>query len=442
MIFTDRSRRLAQFSCPWERWWKYHAFGRGLQVKSNSVPLATGLFTHRALEIILNSIDRSSPGVPHDEVIRQAIAEACELYREQVKEGGFQGVEGQEEVDYIVDEQTALIEGLVWCWALHLLPLMLEDFELVLVEAEKERVLDCTCELSGVGEVSIHLDRGCEGVVLMTRPDVILRNKSTGNLCYVEFKTASYIDPASYENNIQFALGSAAAESSLGEPISEFYVHGLIKGARAKEYDPSTRDYTGPRRQRSPLCYAYVRPAQPPMMDQDIKVNNQWLGDDGKMHRCGKAYQKTPTWLIDFEDQDPSMSKVEHYVKNVMTVKDRSSQLRIIGPFSTPDFLLDRALDEIAADERRWKAVQDKVEALVNSGSSYTSTEVLLLLSQELPRSWNCRRYKDSICDIERICFERVGWQDPLGSGFYQLREANHPIEFGLRKRDEEEEEG
>ena len=102
---------------------------------------------------------------------------------------------------------------------------MLQNYDIIAVEKEFEYVIDCDCGIAGLGEVSIHIERKCNGVVLMTRPDLILRHKMSGMLVYVELKTGADVKNYNYtmqfEDNVQFALGAVAASKHYGEDIEE-----------------------------------------------------------------------------------------------------------------------------------------------------------------------------------------------------------------------------
>ena len=256
LLYVDRSRYVAGLAhCMMKRFLGYHAYGTGIQHVGTTVPLATGTYVHLPIEDISNfvmDVQQNSPEmVPLDImslmdeklIVRSAIEKANNLYIEEVDQTGLKDLtEFPEDVDNQVVEQTSLVGGLVWVWVKKCLPWILESYDIIAVEQEFEYVISCTCGLGDVGDVADHDARGCDGVVLMTRPDLILRHRMTGILVYVELKTGAdvknYNYAMQYEDNVQFALGAAAAGKVLGEPIEELYVHALHKGRRVCRLQP------------------------------------------------------------------------------------------------------------------------------------------------------------------------------------------------------------
>lgn len=95
---------------------------------------------------------------------------------------------------------------------------------------------------------------------------------------------------ASGKTKIQFSAGALGASARLGLPIQEAWVVGLIKGRREGDtYNPETKRREGNPRQQSVLCYGWKKPGNPRWRLRDWQVSYDYVGEDGKNHRLGKA---------------------------------------------------------------------------------------------------------------------------------------------------------
>lgn len=434
--FVDRTRYVMGLGhCLRNRWLSHDIYQKGLSNKSLSVPLATGLGAHEALENLLmwckDKQDSGKDPNPPDEIVRECIESSIRNYENEVNESPLADIStDSEELAYIVEEQSSLIGGLTWCWRLSRLPWILKDYNILAVEQEFELLLKCSCGLEGVGEVEIHQQRDCNGTVLMTRPDLLVEHNTTSAVNYIEFKTEAYVDskdwPEKYYDNVQLALVCAAAEVVLDKRVDQIYVHGLAKGARKSDYNSVTKKYEGPRKQQSSLCYPYYKEGNPPLQDMEISPS-YWKWVDGKKWGCskGRGFEKTPVWDIPFDTEIP---KYEYYVKNYMTEEEIAAKVRVCGPLENPEFLVKKLLREMGAFEEDYGKRVAYVESVKQESGSYFSEETQIALDESIPRSWDCFRYNNH-CAKNLVCFEKNGWDDPLNSGRFELRQPNHPIE-------------
>ena len=452
LIYVDRSRYVVGLSwCMMKRFLEYNAYGTGIRLEGTTIPLATGTYVHLPIEHIAKfcqDVQQNSPDmVPLDimalmdekKIVRTATENAINLYVEEVDNTGLKDmIENPEEIDNQVLEQCSLVGGLVWTWVKKCLPWVLENYDIVAVEREFEYVIACTCGLDTLGEPSDHESRGCNGVCLMTRPDLILRHKQSGILVYVELKTGAdvknYNYAMQYENNVQFALGAAAAGKVLGEPIEELYVHALHKGRRDREYNTTTREYDGPKKQNSAFCYAFFKPANPPLVPNEVRprywnydeLNTKWAATQKR------GYTKMATWEIPFEDRPVDVPYYEHLISKFEDNDgdELASHLKFIGPITNPAFLIDKLLVEMAAEENRWRERVEYLDAILkDAGGVISSPEYQEALATVIPRSWDCYRY-NGWCEYQQVCFQREGWDDPLSLDKFVKRSPNHPMEI------------
>lgn len=416
MIFTDRSRYKTQFSCPFERYLQYHFNDTGIVKPGTSIPLATGIHTHSAIEQILKLVQKVND-LPRSEDVRRIVEETSNAYEKSVAEFGLSGVGEDERIDHVVKEQTTLIHGLIWAWAGYVLPYFLEEFRVLHVEQEMERILGCSCGLLGVGQVADHVARNCEGVVLMTRPDVVARKISTDALVYVELKTGSRIDPQTFEGDVQFAIGAAGIEGFTGEELTEANVHALVKGYRKNGYNPETKKYDLPPQQSSSLCYAYVNEGISGMTQQEISYK----------YTRKKGFKKTPVWDINFKDLPPNIPPIEHYI-STMEDEELESHVNVFGPYPYPRQQVEETLKDIEYLERRNDEIFRYINDLVDE-CGFCDERAQEALHEFVPKSWNCRRY-GSTCSYYNLCMKGDGWEEPCKYMGFVGRDPNHPIEF------------
>lgn len=418
MIFTDRSRFKTYFQCPYEHYLGYQFAGKGIIKKGNSIPLVTGTHAHRAVELILLDVKDNNGELPLSDTVRDIIHKVTEDYYSDVSKWGFAESEANERVDFVLQEQTTLISGLIWAWATHILPDFLQEWEILHVEQEMEKIVSCDCGLSGIGEVADHISRDCNGVVIMTRPDIVARKYVSEILAYHELKTGSKLDEGTYEGDVQFAFGAAGIEGFTGEEVAESYVHGLSKGYRKNVYNPITKQYDLPPEQKSSLCYAYVYGGISSMVPQDISFK----------YTRKNGYKKTPVWQIEFKGKHEDIPTIEHYI-STMSDDELGSHVHIYGPYPYPRQQVDETLQDIEHVTKRNAEVGDYINSLVEEkGFGHEDTQDAM--HQYVPKSWACRRYGYQLCAYYPICRKQAGWESPCDLMGYSEREPNHPIEF------------
>lgn len=383
---TDRSRYLTGLQhCQMARFLKYHSgpSGYGITRKAQALPLVTGVMIHECLAKILEEVKRSNHHIPTRSFIREVINNQITLYRTLILNRGFANL--NEEQELLIKEQTSLMEGLVWGWFKIMLPGLVEEFELIEIEREEEL------------EVA--------GIVMMSRPDFVARERSTGKLSIHDFKSAAYVNDSwveEYRESVQMAVGTLGVEARLGEKVETYYIHALIKGLRKKEYDSSSGDYTGPKTQTSFLCYGYYKEANPPLNKSDWQAKYKYLGQDGKKHLLGKYYTKTPIWEARFENKPPEMSNGEYWVMETLPIADLQELFIQIGPYERQENLIAHYIPEMVNEEKRWIQRLWRIhEAKVEFGEA--SEEFQDTLREEIPRSWECRKY-NSVCEFLPIC--------------------------------------
>jgi hypothetical protein len=422
--FTDRSRfKTGTSRCPRQRYLSYHAgpTGYGFTAKRESLPLATGISVHHGLEAfakILQQHDR----LPDLDETRGSILAVVVEYLARVDARGFRGILDNEATRETVKEQATLIEGLLWTLRLKFLPWLHAQYRVVRVEEER---------LHQLGDEQ----------ALMLRTDLLAeRRGGGGSLAYFECKTTGWESDAwaeQWETDAQLALGTVDAYELWGAEVTEIYIVGLNKGRRQRDrYASDSGDER--KKQLSPLCYGYCRPANPPLQNEDWLPSYEWVTNDGETKRASRAHKRTGVWQLETSDwptwrayqtQDPQLTAPEFWTR-MLPESLRDKICFILGPMNRQDQQLRSLLRSMAGEELRWQRHLWDLYELQQAGHGWASETFQALLDTLIPCSWACRPFgREHQCEFVAICHRHVGWDDPLANG-YQPRLPHHTPEL------------
>ena len=219
MILTDRSRIIKYQSCPRARFLNYHSRNTGITKSSVNIYTTTGSYTHRGVEYILKG-----------EGLEQSVSRAILEYDEDNHNKQLD-LDVSEDQDFVYREQRALIEALVRIYYKIQYPLILAEYEIVSVEEELlyplvEPTYNTTIE-------GTNLDNN--GILLMSKPDAVLRSKETDSLVVYSLKTASQWNETTQKSakyDVQGISELVATEYKYQEEVEAIKMDYLIKGSR------------------------------------------------------------------------------------------------------------------------------------------------------------------------------------------------------------------
>ncbi len=441
---VDRSRYTTGLGkCMRKRYLEYHSGeGYGLRKKRESLPLVTGSSVHKVLADILQQTLDDFDKVT-DEFIRERIKAEVTAYDQLVSATGLteleamSGVdEGDSQLQQIIAEQKSLIEGMIWGWMRVVYPGLIVRYDIIAVEREFSRVIGCTCGLgNNIGQVEDHETRSCDGILLMTKPDLILRDKQSGLYTYVEWKTTGWGFrnwEEQHGKGIQAVLGCLGAEHVLGVEVTQFIVGGLMKGKRDKDWDPEQQSTAGPKWQHSVFCYAYYKPGNPPMYEAEWATSKYYTCYEphvqkwgkghrncpgGKNHRRGDEWKRVPIWEggmagdplklelaepvqagAEFPEKPEYMSNAEYWAKWV-PIEEIEGLFKLVGPFQLQRELAGDVIRQIEWQERRVKVGLWEIEDALNQ------PELDDALDTYFPPSWNCWTY-NRMCEFAPFCYK------------------------------------
>jgi hypothetical protein len=234
-ILTDRSRIETDWACPRKRYWlTEHMLEPDIGVPAGtpyeppagivslmtSPALAFGSTVHKGLEyqILQETKSQHNRWTPMDEDIPGL--EAVDV--------GLTHMQTYPEWDGLSLDQQDTAVALVTGFFQTVWPRWMEQYEPMAVEQELEFEQD--------------------GVICMVRPDLLLKDKKTGDIWYPDFKTFTSWNNRKWDWGLQQQLTLLACKKSLGVDITGAWIQGLGKGSGRKGvlYHPLVYGYRHP----------------------------------------------------------------------------------------------------------------------------------------------------------------------------------------------------
>lgn len=409
----DRSRIIAFQTCPRMRWLSYHACGKGLQRKTKNLALNFGSAFHEGVGALL--MGRG---------IEDAILTAF-LFLSQALNGAtsFDGEDPPDAV-YSREEQHALVEALLRGWNAYEGESFLRDFEVIEVEREGRAVLDAggACHAYNCG-TSIGLKCDCQSIhdnelVLMFRPDALVRERTSGDLYVISWKTRAKHDKRSYA---QDRTDMQSISEVWGIMNSGHYGPIAIEGTLYKYACKGSRrkdTWDGLWKQDSHLIYGWHKLGSTPEED-DWSWRYAWTSEDinpktGKFieRKLGPGWKKVPVW----RDYPGGVKQWIDDLASRSVFPRHLDALSEVFPASMP---VERRADEV----ERWKRQVIYQECFVAEALPLVAETGPGALDELFPQyTHSCHSY--SGCPFIPICHEGAAAEP---GELYQIRVANHP---------------
>jgi len=244
-VYIDRTALEWYWQCPRKFYWgRRHASFKAVTVDGKPIlglePQANehrvfGKLMHKLVEVATSKL----PTLPNPTELGTAVLPLV-----------MQDMAAASVAPHVLKEYTGLGMGLAHQLVTHILPVLLQDHEIIAVEEELLIPLPYTWGhgLNKLGQL-VHLqDPAKVQLVIRVKPDLVLRHKADGQVVYFEWKTTSFTGTdqlAAFEINPQIQLGLLAARLKYGH--AEWAQVGLF--------------YKGQKRNNqrtSPFCYGYV----------------------------------------------------------------------------------------------------------------------------------------------------------------------------------------
>lgn len=336
-ILTDRTRIEADWSCPRKRYWLTEHATSGIMPATAPPAFTFGTVVHAGLE----------HGIAGRNLTKMSeMAEWTALSADQQ------------------DAASAMVSGFfltVW-------PRWLQQYEPIAIEKEFTMT---------VASGQYH----DKAVTFMVRPDLLLKDKQTGDIWYPDFKTfTSNFDVRKWTWSLQQHLTMLVCEDTLGTPLAGSWIQGLGKGSGRKGV------------LYHPLVYGYRHPGTPGVSEPTF----------GSQRRSG--FER-------FNTKEYPHGGVEGWIRQLS--KKSPELIAKVYPQTQPLFLnrelLKQIVPQIVAREQAINEVTDDPNFF--------------------PMHINQCETGFGRCQYFDACHVPVIHRDPLGSGSYVPRVPHHALE-------------
>lgn len=438
-VYTSRSREEVFLDCPRKGYLEFLWEGRGVVKKGVSVYLSTGTYFHQGMEILFLA---AKAGTLNDETLDYAVVNTNANYRQEIEDRGFDLEDGErkEFENYVVNEQTALIEGMIRLFYYRIMPDILARYNVI--DVEREEIMEV------------------ENLVIQGKIDVVLEEKDSGDIYIVSFKTSAGWDKRQAKSNEHDNQGLSETlllehrlqQSNLGldtlippekilrdlqsipkaynatkkyiDYLSQFRKKDKVMGVlmiyliKGKRYE--TEKDSGKWEQHSPLVRAYrkltgVKYEYAPSLYFDKPENKSGKG------RLGKGWEPFLVW------EDEEIGGVKGWISKLASgeiaggEKILDEQFRIPAPYFRNQGHIDSWFRQLKAVEQR---IHDNVISI--NPSTYSP------LNEQLDYYFPQRRkgcHYPSDCSYLDVCYTEEIFNDPIGSGKYVYRKPHHEAE-------------
>lgn len=425
MIQVDRSRVLSYQSCPRKRFLEYHFHGTGIQRVAKSLPLIFGSAFHAGTELLLT-------GNVEGAVLRSQLFLSNAFEEKGIGFDGETPANVEESMKYGMEEQGALAEALLrGFWAFEG-EQFLKDFEVLEVEQEGRAALTPPTKYEFTQPYGPKYGSVVESdqMIWMFRPDALVRERLSGDLYVVSWKTCSMFTQRTI-NQCKVDMQSISEVWGVQNTLTiagvlPLQVEGVLykfacKGTRRKD------EYDGLYKQDSHLIYGWKKLSGG---EEDWSWAYKWTDPDeinpktGKPvgHTLGKGWMKVPIW----RDYPGGVKAwIEALAAGEIAPRHESALAKVF-PQALP---ISRRGDEIERWKRQTIAQETRIGELVAIRAPWQEglEPREEWLDENFPQyTHSCHAY--SGCPYFDCCWTPAVTADPVGSGLYKIRtETNHP---------------
>lgn len=439
--YSSRSRLEVFANCPREGYIQFCWDGRGIVKRGASVYLSTGQYTHEGLRIVFLWAKAEDTNPP-EETVDYACLQAIGAYKDEIRNRGFDLEDGEdrENEQFVVDEQTALVEGFIRSFCLVILPNLLERYKVIDVEREES------------------YEEG--NLIMQGRIDVILEERETGDIYIVSFKTSANWDRRQEKANehdnqglsetlllehrmnqdnetldlisksVRIGLTDeqlnnkvAIASNKYLDYISKFRrndkVMGVLMIYMLKGKRSETSKGSKKWEQNSPLVKAYrklvgVDYEYAPSLYYEKAENKSGWG------RLGKGWESFYTW----EEE----GGVKEWVRKLASDEITGGRKTLEDLFKIPTAYFRRQ-EHLDSWWRQSRAIENEIAIkLKQLGRDIRGNDLREKLDYYFPqRRKGCHYPTD--CQYLDVCYTDGVFDDPIGSGKFMYRIPHHKLE-------------
>lgn len=359
-------------------------------------------------------------GVPEDETVKKAL----DCLTIELQDRGIELESGDDsELPFALQEQKALIEGMLRAWARKRLPYFLQKYEVLFVEKEIEVPLS-------------------PDLIFMARPDAILREKATQDIYVLSFKTTGQWDTrkeADAEFDMQGLSENWATEQSgllaPGEIVTGVLMEYLLVGKREESPKGSGNYITG-----SFLIHPWLKEGVTPETDEwaakfyyDCKDPHPMTSrgkptrcPGGKTHRLGDGFKRINVWermtmkeYIDVLEKETGDPLLDLFI----------SQTHFRHKEDIEDWY-----EQILEQEKKIAAHALDINTLATDGCKTPVESARKLLNKWFPQHRASCAYPTK-CPMQELCWGALrNDTSPETSGMYVWRKPHHEGEVKQQK--------
>jgi hypothetical protein len=439
-FLTSRSAIECYQECPRRRYLQYLWCGVGIVPIKLAVPLVTGSAVHLGFETILRQVKKDNYKIQKG-VVDEGVRVAKEYYDKEVS--NILSLRANKELDEIEKftyaEQKALVEGIIWGFRVKILPQLLAEYEIVDIEREEGDYL-------------------APGIFLQGKVDLVVKDRKTGNLVLVNFKTCKDVDERKKKELARDMQGlsetwlvekrikrinkfagmlpdiAETTKVELGEACARTFgkiynvckdkllpdrVEGVkyISCLKGKSY--KSRDVEGLYCCQSPLIGGYRRLEGTEWL---FAHSWNWYDENGRKRALGKGWTSFNAWESEFG--------VKEWVKMLVS---GMVQGEYEGDIVGEQFYLPQVFNRRKLEMEGWEKEVIAQESRIQYVLLYVhdAQRFYEILDKNFPK---CRKscHYPTDCDFVEICFEKpIEILDPMISsgGKFKWREPHHEFE-------------
>ena len=290
--FTERSRYVRGLQCSRARYFEYEAGPAKLGFSSNATydDLVLGSAVHEGMEYVMlmaKVLQDNNQPIDYSIVAKAGSERAISFFRDEAEKGivigGMPDLHQLEPSLYeeLVNEQAYLAGFLAAAAAIEWLPTIISEYDIISTEQE----------------ISWRLSEGAVDVVMMSRPDAVIRRRADNKLFVVSYKTTKQFYPSDVvklQSDIQALTEMAAVYAKTGEmPEGCIYLYFLKGSRRKKENDEgaSVPVYS------NTMVRPYVSSLTQANKPEDFRLQFETFNfETGKKSRLGRDWQTAPFW--------------------------------------------------------------------------------------------------------------------------------------------------
>ena len=418
-VFLGRSRMAETgYDCSYRRWLQYEWGGTGLQGAKKKEDLVLGSALHWGMEVMLEAAYTNPFGGYSPQERGELVWGAGEAAKSEFLQEASKGLVMQWDEDFenlmpesaakLVEEQAALAQALVVAFGLRHLEGIYERYELVATEPEIVWLLG---QSAGLGKY----------FVMMSRPDAVLRDRVTGKLYVVSYKTTQKVDDLTHlkmEVDPQALTEMMAVRAWMpGEEVAGVLYYYFSKGTKGFDKGWQAKRYESPliRPWKSVQMTGPSTPAQ-------FAAKYEWWDQDPQggwhKHTLGKYWQRVESY------KEPGLGEWLGWLSEGM-----------VQPGMGIDFLAQAVSDpqpvlRSIAEQEQWRRTELREE--IGRRVDIEQIEAGILSPEDAfqKRTTACFDWQHT-CPWFGVCHRGQTVEEGLANGRLRPREPNHPVEFG-----------